>query len=152
MWSHLTIVPLDIILTLFWITVDVCHSTSEFQIRYEVYLFTLKVAINVVFQVPICNLKGSDCVNKVNIDNHSCLSPCNGLFVTSFSKTESDTNLEMLLSEYINSYDNYMKWYKFSAGLKGLQLQLYNFTTSIFSLYSPHGPSAWYQTEAASTK
>ena len=38
----------------------------------------------------------------------------------------------MLLSEYINSYDNYMKWYKFSAGLKGLQLQLYNFTTSIF--------------------
>ena len=25
-----------------------------------------------------------------------------------------------------------MKWYKFSAGLKGLQLQLFNFTTSIF--------------------
>ena len=38
----------------------------------------------------------------------------------------------MLLSEYINSYDIYMKWYKFSAGLKGLQLHLYNFTTSIF--------------------
>ena len=51
MWSHLTIVPLDIILTLFWIIVDVFHSISDFQIRYEVYLFTLKVAINVVFYV-----------------------------------------------------------------------------------------------------
>ena len=45
-------------------------------------------------------------MNEVNIDSSSCLKPCSGLIVTSFSKTavtKGSKNLDPILNDY-NKY------------------------------------------------
>ena len=53
---------------------------------------------------PICSSpKDLECVKKVNVDTSTCLKPCSGLIVTSFSKksvTKSVEKLFPILKDY----------------------------------------------------
>ena len=72
-----------------------------------------------IIQDPVCSTKDLACVSKINIDASNCLSPCSGLIVTSFSKSEPTKNLEALLFEEITAYNNYTKTYPLPTDLKG---------------------------------
>ena len=68
--------------------------------------------------MPLCT--SSKCTSKIDTDDHNCLPPCSGLIVTSLTKQGIGKDFEGLIAEEIASYNNYMKWFKFPTGLKGL--------------------------------
>ena len=62
--------------------------------------------------------KELDCVNNISIDNSSCIKPCSGLIVTSFSKSQENEKLENLFP-IIGDYNKYKKITPYPAGLTG---------------------------------
>ena len=63
-----------------------------------------------------------NCTKKIEVEFSKCLPPCSGLVVSSFSKSESNKNLEDLVYNEIVSYEKYTKWSQFPGGLEGCQL------------------------------
>ena len=57
-------------------------------------------------QDPICSSKELECVNNVKVGNFSCLYPCSGLIVTSFSRSKLKSNLDELIP-MIQEYNQY---------------------------------------------
>ena len=53
------------------------------------------------------------------MDNLECLPPCSGMILTSFSKMESEDNIEQFMPDLVAAYKNYTKWSKFPSAIKG---------------------------------
>ena len=72
-------------------------------------------------QDPLCSAEAEACVQSVNVstNNTSCLKPCTGLMVTSFSHSEFDEKLDNLLYEEVIAYKKYKKWFRYPDDLKG---------------------------------
>ena len=83
-------------------------------------------------QDPLCSPEDEACVQSVNVstNNTSCLKPCSGLVLTSFSHSKFDEKLDNLLYEEVIAYNNYKKWFQYPDNLKGFTL----YTTSLKSL------------------
>ena len=67
---------------------------------------------------PLCSPTELKCVAKVDVDSSGCLKPCSGMFVTSFSKSEQEKNLESLFPNF-GAYDLYKKKTKYPPGYYG---------------------------------
>ena len=61
---------------------------------------------NTICQESLCSLKEMECVESVVIDKFSCLKPCSGLILTSFSKNKFNKDLEdtQTISKDYNDY------------------------------------------------
>ena len=70
-------------------------------------------------QAPFCTSNELDCVKKISTDIQNCLPPCNGLVLTSFSKSEPNQNLSTRVLQNIDTYFKYMDWFEYPSGLKG---------------------------------
>ena len=67
----------------------------------------------------ICSSYELKCVEEVEVDSPDCLPPCQGSFITSFSRFEKDRNLEYSILKEIIAYDKMMKWNPNPPILKG---------------------------------
>ena len=56
------------------------------------------------------------CLKSVNWRNNTCLTTCNGLLVTGYTKTPVEADI---LDGIIDEYKNYKGHYKFPGNLKG---------------------------------
>ena len=59
-----------------------------------------------------------ECVKKLDVNSSSCLKPCSGLHVTSFSKTAAPNGLENL-APLLKDYDKYKKITEYPRGQTG---------------------------------
>ena len=72
-----------------------------------------------IVQEPICcSAKDLECVKKLDVNSSSCLKPCSGLHVTSFSKTAAPNGLENL-APLLKDYDKYKKITEYPRGQSG---------------------------------
>ena len=72
--------------------------------------------------VPTSNCGNPDqlkCVEKMQMDTSKCITSCNGLMVTGFTKFEFEEFSRKDIKQTISDYKNYKKWFKFPAGIKG---------------------------------
>ena len=69
--------------------------------------------------MPICSSEKLRCVENVTIDNSDCKPMCEGLIVTSYSRSENQRNLEKYISIVGKDYDNYKTFVKYPASIKG---------------------------------
>ena len=78
-------------------------------------------------QDPLCSPEDEACVQSVNVstNNTSCLKPCSGLVLTSFSHSKFDEKLDNLLYEEVIAYNNYKKWFQYPDNLKGTKFQYF---------------------------
>ena len=74
-------------------------------------------------QDPVCSSPGElECVNKVNAETSSCLKPCSGLLVNSFSKVDWGLTKGMKkLKPILENYNNYKKITGHPSGENGKQ-------------------------------
>ena len=54
----------------------------------------LRANLFIIFQELLCMSENLKCVKNVKVDDSTCLPPCIGLIVTSFSKTEKNVDLD----------------------------------------------------------
>ena len=112
----------------FWQNVDVCPSILGKQIRSSKYFYRYWIFIKyekvilmmIIFKDPICSALDLKCINNVTVNTSSCLKPCSGLIVTSFSKSAQNTNLADM-SLILKDYDTFKKPTAFPSGLNGIQ-------------------------------
>ena len=84
-----------------------------------------------IMQDPLCSPEDEACVQSVNVstNNTSCLKPCSGLVLTSFSHSKFDEKLDNLLYEEVIAYNNYKKWFQYPDNLKGTKIQYFTHNT-----------------------
>ena len=58
------------------------------------------------------------CVNNISIDTSTCLKPCSGLIVTSFSKMKENEKLDKMLN-VLENYHSYKMITMFPDGKTG---------------------------------
>ena len=59
------------------------------------------------------------CISNATVNTSSCLKPCSGLIVTSFSKSAQNTNLADMYTTF-QDYDRYKNLTAFPSGLNGM--------------------------------
>ena len=74
-------------------------------------------------------------MKNIKGDTYSCPTHCSGLIVTGYSHSESNLDMENLISEEVVAYNRYKKWFRFPSKLKGL-LDLGEGNSLISSWYS----------------
>ena len=75
-------------------------------------------------------MKKLECVNNVIVDTVSCLKPCSGLLVTSFSKSNDNKNLDDLFP-FLKAYNYYKKITPYPSGYYGNHVNI-KYCQSIF--------------------
>ena len=127
MRNHFSVAPLGNTLKLSCRSVDVCHWTFIFQNRYKRCICEYRSCH--VFQVPLCSPKDLKCVDRISLNDATCLKPCSGLIVSSLSKTELKQNVEDLLyfAEDYNTYKIITPSPYFRSNGKKLILNLFHF-------------------------
>ena len=70
------------------------------------------------FKEPLCSSMELKCVEQIHVDTSSCLNPCSGLFVTSFSKLEASRKNFMSAAKR-HDYAQYKKITPHPAGYDG---------------------------------
>ena len=72
------------------------------------------------FKEPLCSALKLDCVDKISVDTSSCMKPCSGLIVTSFSKSEISKNVELYYPKIWRQYNNFKTISSYPPGLIGI--------------------------------
>ena len=82
-----------------------------------------------ILQVPLCSPKDLKCVDRISLNDATCIKPCSGLIVSSLSKTELKQNVEDLLyfAEDYNTYKIITPSPYFGSNGKLLILNLFYF-------------------------
>ena len=65
------------------------------------------------------------CAHNITVDYTNCPISCNGLMVTSYSKSDLDKNLESYIPITMNAYRQYKKWFQYNPAMKGLVFLIY---------------------------
>ena len=60
-----------------------------------------------------------DCIENIKIEDSQCLPACEGVLVTSFTRTVNSKNPEDVMGNLLEEYDHYKGEFEFPAGLKG---------------------------------
>ena len=74
------------------------------------------------FKEPLCSAQKLDCVDKISVDTSSCMKPCSGLIVTSFSKSVEYKKLDILYPKIWRQYNNFKTISTYPPGLTGIYL------------------------------
>ena len=80
---------------------------------------------NTICQESLCSSKEMECVESVVIDHFSCLKPCSGLIVTSFSKNNFKKKLEDIQT-ISKAYNDYKKITEYPSGYAGKDISYYD--------------------------
>ena len=72
------------------------------------------------FKEPFCSAQKLDCVDKISVDTSSCMKPCSGLIVTSFTKSEKSKNVELYYPKIWRQYNNFKTISSYPPGLIGI--------------------------------
>ena len=59
------------------------------------------------------------CAHNITVDYTNCPISCNGLMVTSYSKSDLDKDLESYIPITMNAYRQYKKWFQYNPAMKG---------------------------------
>ena len=90
------------------------HIIINIYIRKDLINIYIKYFQN---EVPVCyglaKKCAENCVEKMDMDDNICLHNCQGLLITSYSKSNSNTDLKYLLPKTVHDYRKYKKWSKF---------------------------------------
>ena len=60
-----------------------------------------------------------NCVKNININDSDCLPACEGVLVTSYTKSNSHKRLEDVMGNIVEEYDFYKGKVEYPSGLKG---------------------------------
>ena len=69
-------------------------------------------------QGSFCSSKELECVKKVEVNDFNCLKPCSGLVVTSFTRSDPPSNLDILFP-ISGQYNKYKKITEHPVGYDG---------------------------------
>ena len=69
-------------------------------------------------QESLCSSKVLECVKKVEVNDSNCLKPCSGLVVTSFTRSDPPSNLDILFP-ISGQYNKYKKITEHPVGYNG---------------------------------
>ena len=72
-----------------------------------------------MFQAPVCSPELNKCVKDIRIEDSHCLPSCEGVLVTSYTKSENTVRPEDALGKAMEEYDVYKGKVEYPAGLKG---------------------------------
>ena len=96
-----------------------CSDASTVDILVEYF------SIYWILQEPLCSSKDLECVNRINVDTSSCVKPCTGLMVTSFSKSGQTKDLEDIFP-ISKHYDKYKIITQNPSGQSGKRDKMYH--------------------------
>ena len=106
--------------------------TSKQLISY--YLIKLIYSLQ---DLPSCTTEiQHECLQKISLDTYNCKKSCNGLLITSFSKTEFDKNLERHIPKALNAYRKYKKMFQYNPIMEGMKHLINIVIISTFPLLS----------------
>ena len=72
--------------------------------------------------LPSCTTQSQqECHQKISLDTYNCKKSCNGLLITSFSKTEFDKSLERHIPKALNAYRKYKKMFQYNPIMEGIK-------------------------------
>ena len=97
--------------------------------------------------LPSCTTEiQHECLQKISVDTYNCKKSCNGLLITSFSKTEFDKNLERHIPKALNAYRKYKKMFQYNPIMEGMK-HLINIviisTFPLFYMQNMCGKTSW---------
>ena len=72
-------------------------------------------------KAPLCSSQQLQCVKNISTDTSQCRPMCEGLLVTSYSRSDNQRTLEQYTSLVGKDYDNYKTFVKYPASIKGSQ-------------------------------
>ena len=86
--------------------------------------------------LPSCTTEiQHECLQKISVDTYNCKKSCNGLLITSFSKTEFDKNLERHIPKALNAYRKYKKMFQYNPIMEGMKHLINIVIISTFPLF-----------------
>ena len=92
----------------------------------------------ILFQAPTCIPDQLQCVKNVTsvFEDSQCLKECNGLLVTSYLKSDTKLNLDEVLGQTIEQYNNYSLYFQYPVEIKGFKIKnkIYLFITYFFQI------------------
>ena len=91
------------------------RSSNKVSAYHIIYLIKSHITY---FKEPLCSSMELKCVEQIHVDTSSCLNPCSGLFVTSFSKLETSRKNFMSAAKR-HDYAQYKKITPHPAGYDG---------------------------------
>ena len=91
---------------------DIGHINKSVSISLNLKLTELKC------KVPICTVEEMECVGLMNKKKSDCYQNCEGLYVTSFIKSDTDERGSSFLRSISADYDLYKGIIKFPINLK----------------------------------
>ena len=97
----------------------------------HISLFSMLLcSIPTLLQVTLCSPEHLRCIQNTTatVDTSICIRSCNGLMVTSYSKTELKGSMKKFSQKDIRAYRKYKRWFhqKSSNGIKGIYQEILN--------------------------
>ena len=113
------------------------HKNSEKGITSKQLIFYYLIKLIYSLQdLPSCTTEiQHECLQKISVDTYNCKKSCNGLLITSFSKTEFDKNLERHIPKALNAYRKYKKMFQYNPIMEGMKHLINIFIISTFPLF-----------------
>ena len=111
------------------------HKNSEKGITSKQLIFYY--FIKLIYQdLPSCTTEiQHECLQKISLDTYNCKKSCNGLLITSFSKTEFVKNLERHIPKALNAYRKYKKMFQYNPIMEGMKHLINIVIISTFPLF-----------------
>ena len=92
---------------------------------FKSYVSMLLCSIPTLLQVTLCSPEHLRCIQNTTatVDTSFCIRSCNGLMVTSYSKTELKGSMKKFSQKDVRAYRKYKRWFhqKNSNGIKGIK-------------------------------
>ena len=60
----------------------------------------------------MCTTEGLKCIDNIHVDTSMCFNKCNGMMVSSFSKSEIEKDAEELIPNVMEAYRKYKNLFK----------------------------------------
>ena len=79
----------------------------------------IKFLKQIFSQENICTADQLSCIKNITVDYSQCYKRCDGMYITSYDKSEMDASLQLLVSKLSAEYNDYKKAYKFPTKYKG---------------------------------
>ena len=105
------------------------------QSKQLIFYYLIKLIYSLQ-DLPSCTTEiQHECLQKISLDTYNCKKSCNGLLITSFSKTEFDKNLERHIPKALNAYRKYKKMFQYNPIMEGMKHLINIVIISTFPLF-----------------
>ena len=70
----------------------------------------------------VCTSNQLSCTKNITVDYSGCYKKCDGMYITSYDRSDMDPSLRLFVSKLSEQYNNYKKAYKFPSKYKSNSL------------------------------